>query len=236
MIALAAALALSASFAAPSPALVAEFRARDQALLDAVTAGNRALWDRAMSADSIYVDEDGNITTKAGLLAQIVPLGSGSSGNIAIASYTLHASNDIALVVHKDHEVENWHGQSLKADYITTETWRRESGDWKLVLTHVYVVAKDPPRVDMPAARLDELVGRYRGGPGVVAVIRRDGDHLTMQDRTKPAHPFLFEAQDVLFVPGQPRFHDFVQRDKAGRITGFIERREGEDVHWTRLP
>lgn len=228
--------ALVSSFAVPPAALVAEFRARDQALLAAVTSGDRSVWDRAMSPDAIYVDEDGNITDKPGLLVQITPLPSGDAGHIAITDYTLHASNDLAIVVHKDSEVEEWHGQTLRANYITTETWRREDGNWKLVLSHVYVVAKSPPAIRVPVAELDGYVGRYQAGPDVIDVVRRDGDHLTIQDRKKRVKPFLVEAHDVLFVPGEPRFRDFFQRDANGRIAGFIQRREGEDVRWTRIP
>lgn len=228
--------ALVSSFAVPPPALVAEFRARDEALLNAVTSGDRSVWDRAMSPAAIYVDEEGNITDKAGLLVQITPLPSGDGGHIAITDYTLHASSDLAVVVHKDSEVEEWHGQTLRANYITTETWRRDDGDWKLVLSHVYVVAKSPPAISVPAAELEDYVGRYQAGPGVVDVVRRDGDHLTVQDRKKSVKPLLVEARDVLFVPGEPRFRDFFQRDRNGRIVGFIQRREGEDVRWTRIP
>jgi Domain of unknown function (DUF4440) len=227
MIALAAALAASVSFAAPPPSLVAEFRARDQALLNAVTSGDRAVWDRAMDPDAIYVDEGGAITTKAGLLAQILPLPAGDGGHITITGYTLHVSDDVAVVVHRNAEVEEWHGQTL----------RLRAGEWKLVLSHVYVAAKAPPAIRLPANELDEYVGRYQAGPGVVAVVGREGDHLTIRDRkNKPAKPLLAEAQDLLFVPSEPRFHDLIQRDKTGKITGFIQRREGEDVHWTRLP
>lgn len=234
MLAILTVLALSAS-AAPPPEIVAQFRARDQALMNAVTAGDRAVWDRAMSPDAIYVDEEGNITGKAGLLVQITPLPGGDAGHIAIADYTLHISGDVATVVHKDDEVELWHGQTLRANYITTETWKRAGGDWKLLLSHVYVVAKSPPAITLPQEKLAEYTGRYQAGPGVVAVVRKDGGHLVFQDRDKPAKPFLVEMPDVLFVPGQPRFKDLFQRDAAGHITGFIQRREGEDVRWKRI-
>jgi hypothetical protein len=230
------ALALAASAAAPPPDIIAQFRARDQALMDAVTSGDRAMWDHAMSAEAIYVDEDGNITDKAGLLVQITPLPAGDSGHITLTDYTVHLSGDIATVVHKDDEVELWHGQTLHANYLTTETWQRQAGDWKLVLTHVYVVAKDPPAITLPREKLAEYAGRYQAGPGVIATVSMNGDRLVFQDRKQPAKPFLVEAQDVLFVPGQPRFKDLFQRDGAGHISGFIQRREGEDVRWTRIP
>ena len=86
------------------------------------------------------------------------------------------------------------------------ETWRRKDNDWKLVLTHVYVAAKDPPAISVPASKLDEYVGRYQAGPGVIAVISRDGDHLTLKDReTKPAKPLLPSPWDMEKPSSWPR-------------------------------
>jgi hypothetical protein len=45
---------------------------------------------------------------------------------------------------------------------------------------------------------------------------------------------YLPEVRDVFFVAGQPRTRRVFLRDAAGRITGFADRREGEDVRWRR--
>jgi len=33
-------------------------------------------------------------------------------------------------VVHTDDEQEQYHGQRLTAQYLTTETWQRQNGTW----------------------------------------------------------------------------------------------------------
>jgi hypothetical protein len=38
----------------------------------------------------------------------------------------------------------------------------------------------------------------------------------------------------VFFAAGQPRTRRIFVRDAAGRIVGFVDRREGEDVRWTK--
>ena len=48
--------------------------------------------------------------------------------------------------------------------------------------------------------------------------------------------PLKVEVPHVLFVPGQPRERRFVQRSADGKVTGFIWRREGEDILWSRSP
>jgi hypothetical protein len=38
----------------------------------------------------------------------------------------------------------------------------------------------------------------------------------------------------VFFVAGQPRTRKIFQRDAAGKITGFVDRREGIDLVWKK--
>ena len=233
MIALLAGLALAAA-ADTSRTLEGTLRARDQDLLNAIASGNRALWDATLTRDALYIDENGTIFTRADYLKSLVPLPANISGHLDIVDYQLHREGDAALVVHKDDEFEDYHGHSLEASYLMSETWVRRGADWKLALVHVYVVAKDPPEISIPIAKLDEYVGHYSAGPDLPWIIRRDGDHLFGGRDGKT--PLKVEAPDVLFVPGQPRERRFVQRGVDGKVTGFIWRREGEDILWSRAP
>jgi hypothetical protein len=96
-------------------------------------------------------------------------------------------------------------------------------------------VNKDPPAITLSSQLLDDYVGRYRAGPDLVWVIAREGDHLVGGREGQPAKPLLVELRDVLFVPGAPRVRKLFQRDDQGRVTGFVDRREAQDVRWTRL-
>ena len=125
-------------------------RAKDQALLDAVTDGDRKVWDAALAADAVYVDESGAIMHRSEFLEQITPLPAAISGKLAIASYSAQVDGDVALVIHTDDEVETFHGQELHAQYLSTETWRRNGGDWKVYMVHTYAVLKDPPPISLP--------------------------------------------------------------------------------------
>ena len=226
----------SAADALASSDAAAEFRARDQALLDGIGTGDKAVWERTLSPDAIYIDENGAIYSKPQVIKEmIVPLPPRVSGHLDIASYQLQVKGDTALVVHKDDEFESWHGHALKAQYIMSETWRRENGAWKLAMVHVYVVPKDPPAVSLAPAKLDEYAGRYKAAAELLDTIARGGAKLTLSFNGKPAKPLLVESPDMLFIPGEPRFRYIFQRGAAGRITGFIERREGENILWKRV-
>jgi hypothetical protein len=230
-----AAILLAAALDAGAPeALAAQLRARDQALLDAIAPGDRALWDRELAPDAAYVDENGEVMDRAAYLKSLTPLPAGASGTITITDYSLRRFGDVALVIHKDDEREDFHGIALHARYLMSETWLRRGGQWRLAMVHAYVVAEDPPAIAVPAATRDGYVGRYRAGKDLVYVIQREGDHLVGGREGGVMRPLMAEAPDLLFTPGQPRVKRLFRRDASGRVTGFIDRREGEDIDWVR--
>jgi hypothetical protein len=234
MIAILAGFALqAATVSGADQTLTATLRARDQHLLDALATGDRALWESALTPDAVYVDENGVVFARADYLKSLEPLPPGISGHISIVDYQLHRNGETALVIHRDDEFEDFHGHSLQASYLMTETWLHRQGDWKLALVHVYVVARDPPELPVPSSKLDDYVGRYSAGPDLTWNIRREGDRLL--GGADGQTPLKVESQDVLFVPGRPRERRLFQRTPEGKVSGFIWRREGEDVLWKRI-
>jgi ketosteroid isomerase-like protein len=236
MIALfAAALVAATASAGGPPDLLALLRAKDQVLLDATATGDRAVWEAALAADALYVDENGEVLDRAAFLKVLEPLPAGTSGHISIVDYQVRSHGDTALVLLRMDEREDYHGQPLHADYLLTETWMRQGEAWRLELVHAYVVAKDPPAVSLPASRLDEYVGRYDGTGGLTYEIRRDGDHLVGGRPGAAARTLSAEVQDVLFIAGRPRSRKIFQRDAQGQVTGFLDRQEGEDLVYRRV-
>jgi hypothetical protein len=223
--------------AASTPGTVQELegllRAKDQALLDAFAPGDKAVWDAALAPDAFYVDENGEVMRREAFLKQLTPLPAGSSGHIAISAYRLTLDGDVAITIHTDDEEENYHGQLLNARYLTTETWQRRDGEWKLLCVHAYAVLHDPPEIALSSGELDGYVGRYQAGD-LVYVIRREGDHLVGGREGRIPVRLSVEVRDVLFVKGQPRSRKVFQRDQSSQVIGFADRREGVDVAWKR--
>jgi hypothetical protein len=212
----------------------ATLRRFDQALLDAQGTGSRVVWMRYMSPDSVYVDENGIIMSRDAFLKQLAPLPRNVSGSIRMTSYHVSYHGTAALVIHTDDERELYHGQRFRTEYITTETWYAEGGAWKLALTHVYVVDKTPAAIGLPTARLEEYAGCYRAASDLHYRIGMTDGRLTGGVTGRKAHPLLAELADVFFVAGQPRVRMIFQRDRAGRISGYLSRREGDDIVWRR--
>jgi len=209
-------------------------RAKDQALMDAVSAGDAKTWDTALAPDVIYLDEAGEINSRADLLKQIQPLPQGVSGKIAVSDYKVTLHSDTATVFHADNEEETYHGQQLHARYLTTETWQRTNGEWKLLLVHVYAVLHEPPTQKLSEQELDAYAGRYTAGD-LVYIISREGDHLTGGREGKPPVTLNAELRDVFFIPGQLRTRKIFQRDNVSKVVGFVDRREGIDIVWKKV-
>lgn len=210
-------------------------RAQTQQLLDAVTSGDRAVWERTLDPRARYVSENATIDTRATFLPQIEPLPQGITGRLAVDGFTVEHFGDTAVTVYTARESETYFGQELAAEYLITDTWRRSGGAWRLVLSHVAVKQFDPPAIALPPEQLAEYAGTYRLTDAIRYTIRRDGDGLVGERAGRPAQPLRVEVRDVLFVPGQPRSRKLFRRDPAGRVTGFVDRREGHDVTWQRV-
>jgi hypothetical protein len=208
-------------------------RAKDQALLDAIAPGNVRVWDEALAESAVYVDENGAIMDRAAFLKQLTPLPPRASGNLVIASYQATQHGDVATVIHTDDETENYHGQTLKARYLTTETWQKSDNDWHLLQVHVYAMLQDPPAEKLSTKDLDAYAGRYTAGD-LVYTLHRDGDRLVGQRAGGSPVEWHAEVRDVFFIAGQPRIRRIFQRDADGKITGFVDRRESWDLVWKK--
>jgi hypothetical protein len=224
-------IALAGCAHAPDDAVL---RAQTQALMDAVSAGDATIWDRYMDPRAVYVAETGAVDTKATLLPQITPLPKGVSGNIVVDQFRVQRFGDTAVAVWVAKETESYFGHPLTAEYLMTDTWRLASGSWRLVASHVYVKNFDPPAVTLRVEELDDYAGTYRLTDAIAYTIRREASGLVGERSGNKPQPLLVELRDVLFVAGEPRSRKIFQRDAQGKITGFIDRREGHDVPWTR--
>jgi hypothetical protein len=123
----------------------------------------------------------------------------------------------------------------LHARYRSTDTWLLTNGAWQMVGSQVMALRDDPPAVDLAPTAIDPYVGRYALTPTVIYTISRDGASLHGQRTGRTQETLKVEVADVLFVPGQPRLRKIFKRDAAGRITGFVERRESWDISRPRL-
>ncbi|WP_165371619.1 DUF4440 domain-containing protein [Pseudolysobacter antarcticus] len=223
-----------AVFATAAAADAASLQRVTQEMADAVAPGNTAVWDRYTDPGLTYVSEDNEVKNKTQLLADLKPLPKGFSGNIKIEEFKLVPFDGFAVSTYIMNESENAEGHALHARYRATDTWRKTAAGWKLVASQVLAIPKDPPQGVLSAAELDQYTGVYELSAQTHVGIRRDGDHLIAERDGRPAQMLQAEIRDVFFTPGRPRIRRVFLHDTAGKITGFADRREGEDLVWQR--
>lgn len=238
--ALAACLActLTPCSAAPDSAAATEQALRDatRQLLDAIAPGDVAVWDRWLDPAVLQVDENDTVRGKAEILKEIQPLPKGLVGHLKIAEFRMALAGDVAVVTHEDDESLDYFGQMLRSRFRMTDTWHRTAAGWRLLGSQVLAVHQDPPSVALDATTLCGYAGRYVLTPEISVTARCDGGRLVFQRAGRPDRVFLPELKDQFFEPGQPRTRRLFQRDAAGAITGFVDRREERDIRWKRVP
>lgn len=209
-----------------------------QDMMDAIVPGDAEVWNRYLDPACLYVEEDDTIKTKADMLKELTPFPKGISGTIKVEVLRFHRDGDIAVAVVREHERENYFGQALHpADYLSTTTWRREKGGWKLISGQVLAELIDPPAVHLPASQLNDYAGRYQlKDAKLVYTIAMEGTKLMGGRAGKAPVELNAEVRDVFFVAGQPRTRKIFLREASGRIIGFADRREGRDLIWAKLP
>lgn len=231
------ALALAVSTAGPSPTdrgLETELRRMSQELLDAVAPGHTAPWERYLDERFVHLDENGVVSSKAELLKEFGPLPAGLVGRIEIDKFRVARAGDTAVVALEMQEYLDYHGQALRTRFRSLDTWIKTDRGWRLIGQHTVAVLKDPPAVRLTREELCEYAGVYTLTPAIQTTVRCGEDGLTSERADRPVVKYAPELRDLFFVPGQPRSRRIFTRDPAGRVDGFVDRREGEDVRWRR--
>lgn len=232
----AAAMALVAGLALASPALAAvsdaQLIARSQALLDAVGSGDKALWAKTLADDGVFTDEDGEVRTKAQVVAQIAPLPSGFVGALRVVAPKVVRSGDTAVLTYEAMETLTVHGQTLRTHYHTTDVYRTDRPEPRLIASQTSVLPAEAKPVGPPAS-LADFAGDYRLGPTDRMRLSVEGGAL-VSTRNGAREVLIALGGDWFARTGRPRVHRIFIRDGSGRVTGFTERRDNGDLMWSR--
>lgn len=218
----------------PAETVQAELRRLTQELVDAAAPGHTEVWARLLDERIVHVDENGVMRDKAALLDGLRPLPAGLEGTIEVDRFVVELHGETAVAAVELQERLLYHGQELRTRFRSVDTWRRTPEGWRLIGQHVAAVLRDPPAIALAPAELCSYSGVYALTPKITTRVRCEGDGLASIRTDRPEVRYLPEVRDVFFAPGQPRSRRIFTRDPSGRIDGFVDRREGEDVRWSR--
>jgi ketosteroid isomerase-like protein len=217
----------------PNAALWALLKRQTQEFSEAGQAGDVAVMAKYLDPDVVFMNETGSIVSKEDLVGgDHPPPVKPSDRTIEVTEWALRAQGggQTATATFVDVLTLQFHGQTVVYKYRSTETWVRRTDGWKMIASQTMNVLKDPTAVTLSVTDLDAYVGFYEVDPTYKVEIRRDGDGLVALANGGTPSVLKAELRDVLFVPGAPNGRRIFQRDNAGRVTGYIGRRDGTDI------
>ena len=92
---------------------------------------------------------------------------------------------------------------------------------------------KEHKQVTIETKLLDRYAGRYVFPPNVVLVIRREGDHLSVQENDEPKQDLLPESKTDFFSTVADDVYTFVS-DKKGHVSAMVLHTGGENLEIKR--
>jgi hypothetical protein len=104
-----------------------------------------------------------------------------------------------------------------------------------MIASHTMNVVRAPTALAVPSTDLDAYVGTYQVDPSYVVQISRSAEGLVASANGGAAVPLNVEIKDVLFTPAAPNVRKIFQRDGAGRVVGYINRRDGTDLIFRKV-
>ena len=81
---------------------------------------------------------------------------------------------------------------------------------------------------------MDRYVGRYGTPPDLILTVRREGDHLSVQENDEPKQELLPESETDFFSTVADDVMSF-QVDGQGKATGMILHVDGKDIPIKRI-
>ena len=189
-----------------------------------------------MDENLVIVDEDGAILAKKDFILGIAPPPPGSIGKMEMTDYQIQPHGQVATVTYINQGEQTLLGQTVRPRAWFTEEWQHEPQGWKMFAIQFVFLTQDPPAQILPPKFLTEYVGAYQAAPGAVTHLHREGDRLVSEREGRKPQVLSAEARDVFFIPGNPTRKVFERDSATGRITGFVDRTNGQDLVWKRSP
>ena len=212
--------------------LQGELVSKSQALLDAVAIGDKATWNKILAADGLFIDEEGQVRSKAQVIAEIVPLPAGVTGRMTIVNPKIAKSGDVAVLTYDAMETEVVSGQTLNSHYHQTDIYRQISHQWFLFGSHASILPAEAAPVGPPAP-LADFAGIYSLGASHLEVTVENDTLVTLRDDRKDQ--LIPIGGDHFIRKGRPRDERIFVRNTIGAVIGFVDRRDNEDLRWTKV-
>lgn len=207
---------------------------RTQELFDSIAPGNQEPFKKYFAEDAMFFDEKGRNMDKAALVKDIQPMPKGYAGTIKLVMPKSHIEGTVAIMSYDLDETETIFGQNMTARYHETDTWIRRGGKWQIVAGQVLRYYEDPAAGKADTSKFPSYAGTYKLGPERTMTITTENGHLYATRNGRPREELIPEASDIFFRKGVEGRTLFGHSDD-GKAIALIDRRNNEDVVWTKM-
>jgi len=197
--------------------------------------GDGAGMAKMLDDNVVFFNEGGDQATKKDMISGGVPPSKGVTIKMTVEDWHCAVHGNVAVASFIDDQQMNFHGQPFHAKYRSVETWMKEGNAWRMIGSETLALQDDPVSVALPAKTLDEYVGTYAAAPDATFTFARKGADLVASLNGGAPTVQKAELRDVFFTPGRARARKIFLRDASGKITSFVNRREGHDLVFKRV-
>ena len=138
---------------------------QSQEFSDASASGDAATIAKYLDDRVIFMNETGEISDKKGIVDGTQPTPKNIQRKLTQSDFKVEVHGDVAVTSFTDNLDQQLYGQTLKIKYLSTEVWKKEGADWKMISSQTMTKPDDPKTVALPASTLDEYVGTYEATP-----------------------------------------------------------------------
>jgi len=206
-----------------------------QKLMDAVAAGDKGVWEKYVSPDLIYTDENWKVLTKKEMVDSLSPLPKGYSGSIKVANVRSRINGDAAIISWEALEEEFVFGQRLAPVYLVTDTYFKRGGQWQLVAEQITVRPSERRPIPVDPKIYESFAGEYELTPGVIYKVTVEDGKLMGQRTGRDKQELLPADVNTYFVKGTIRGEKVFIRDARGNVVELRDRRENNDLVWEKI-
>ena len=108
------------------------------------------------------------------------------------------------------------------------------AGKWQIVAGQVLRYYEDPAPGKADTSKFANYAGTYQLSPERTVTVTAEDGHLYEQRKGKAREELVPEASDIFFRKGVEGRTLFAY-EADGKIKGLIDRRNNEDILWTKV-
>jgi hypothetical protein len=142
----------------------------------------------------------------------------------------------VAVIVFDADESETVYGQHLSVKYLSTYTWIKEGGKWRIIAAQTQVRAQDPAPTPISGARLEAYTGMYELSAQRRYFVDTRGNTLLGGTDDKDLKPLIPVGENVFVRSGDSLAQLIIfPIGPNGTVTRMIQRRKFADLVWNKV-